>query len=61
VVDAGKFQSRWNDALPLVRLYRLSGYDAMYLALAKRLNTELATFDGRLRDAAMAEGVPLVI
>jgi predicted nucleic acid-binding protein len=61
VVDAGEFQSRWNDALPLVRLHRLSGYDAMYLALAKRLNIGLATFDGRLRDAAIAERVPLVI
>jgi len=61
VVDAGEFQSRWNDALPLVRQHRLSGYDAMYLALAKRLHLGLATMDGRLRDAATAERVTLVI
>lgn len=59
VVDARSITDQWTDALQLIRLYQLSGYDAMYLALAKRLNIGLATFDGRLRDAAMAEGVPL--
>lgn len=60
-VDAGAFQSRWNEALPLVRQHRLSGYDAVYLALAKRLNLGLATLDGRLRDAAISEGITLVV
>jgi predicted nucleic acid-binding protein len=60
-VDAGAFHDKWNDALPLVRLHRLSGYDAMYLALARRLNIGLATLDGRLREAATTLGVPLMV
>jgi predicted nucleic acid-binding protein len=60
-VDAGAFQSRWNEALPLVLQHRLSGYDAVYLALAKRLNLGLATLDGRLRDAEISEGITLVV
>ena len=61
VVDARPIAEQWADALQLIRLYQLSGYDAMYLALAKRLNIGLATMDGRLRDAAKLEGVPLVV
>ena len=37
----------------------LSSYDAAYLELAIRLGLPLATVDGRLRSAAVAEGVPL--
>lgn len=61
MIDARPMAEQWSDALQLTRLHRLSGYDAMYLALAKRLNIGLATLDGRLRDAAVAEGVPLVL
>ena len=33
--------------------------DALYLELAKREGAELATLDGALSRAAVAEGVPL--
>jgi predicted nucleic acid-binding protein len=61
VVDARPMPEQWAEALQLTRQHRLSGYDAMYLALAKRLNIGLATLDGRLRDAATSEGVLLVV
>jgi predicted nucleic acid-binding protein len=38
----------------------LTSYDAAYLALAKKLQIPLATFDKNIRKAAMAEGVELV-
>jgi predicted nucleic acid-binding protein len=61
VLDARPIAEQWIDALQLVRLHRLSGYDAMYLALARRLGIGLATFDDRLRQAATAERIALVI
>jgi len=61
MVDARPMAEQWSDALQLTRLHRLSGYDAMYLALAQRLNIGLATLDSRLSDAATAEGVPLIV
>ena len=61
VVDARPMVEQWADALQLIRLHRIGGYDAMCLALARRLNIGLATMDGRLRDAATAEGVSLVV
>lgn len=39
------------------RKYRLSAYDAAYLALALLEQLPLATLDRRLADAARAEGV----
>jgi predicted nucleic acid-binding protein len=42
------------------RQYRLSFYDAAYLAVALRNNLQLATLDKALRDAAQAAGVPLL-
>lgn len=58
-VDARSMTEQWTEARPLIRKHRLSAYDAAYLALAKRLHIELATFDEQLRIAAQAEGVPL--
>ncbi len=46
-------------AFGLARTHGLSFYDALYLELAKRENAQLATLDGLLDQAAMAEGVSL--
>ena len=48
-------------AFNLARAHDLSFYDALYLELAKRENAELATLDGALGQAAVAEGVPLSV
>ena len=42
-------------------LHDLSYYDAMYLELAKRRERELATLDGALSLAAVAEGIILSV
>jgi predicted nucleic acid-binding protein len=42
------------------REYRLSFYDAAYLAVAQRNRIPLATIDKDLRNAALAAGVPLL-
>lgn len=41
----------------LANKYELTAYDVAYLDLAKRLSLPLATLDGDLRIAAMAEGI----
>ena len=46
-------------AFDLARAHGLSLYDALYLELAKRESAEIATLDGALGRAAVAEGVPL--
>ncbi len=48
-------------AFELARAHGLSIYDAMYLELARRESAELATLDGALGRAAVAEGVPLSV
>ena len=48
-------------AFNLARVHDLSFYDALYLELAKRESAELATLDGALGQAAVAEGVPLSV
>jgi len=52
---------QWAEARPLILKHRLSAYDAAYLALARRLNISLATFDEQLILAAQAEGVSLAV
>ena len=47
-------------ALALARSHELSFYDAMYVELALRRGKFLATLDGSLRRASIAEGVSLV-
>lgn len=47
-------------AFNLARARRLSVYDALYLELAKRTDSPLATLDGALSTAALAEALPLV-
>lgn len=48
-------------AFHLARAHELSFYDALYLELAKRESAELATLDGGLGQAALAEGVSLSV
>ena len=48
-------------AFDLARAHELSFYEAMYLELARRESAELATLDGALGRAAVAEGVPLSV
>jgi predicted nucleic acid-binding protein len=45
----------------VARDYRLSFYDAAYLAVAQRNGVSLATLDMALQDAALAAGVPLLL
>jgi predicted nucleic acid-binding protein len=46
--------------LRFARHYRLSFYDAVYLAVAQRNQAPLATLDKDLRSAALAAGIPLL-
>jgi predicted nucleic acid-binding protein len=48
------------ELLRLSRKHRLTVYDSAYLELAKRLGQTLATFDGALAEAAIAEGVDVI-
>ncbi|MBX4967795.1 type II toxin-antitoxin system VapC family toxin [Rhizobium binae] len=48
------------EVVRLSRKYRLSAYDAAYLALALLERLPLATLDRRLAEAASAEGVALL-
>jgi predicted nucleic acid-binding protein len=50
-------ESRVLDEITLARRYRLSVYDAAYLALAKSVGLPLATLDVKLGSAAESEGV----
>lgn len=43
------------------REYKLSGYDAQYLELARRRNFPIATLDKDLRKAAKKAGVPVFL
>ena len=49
-----------DSALRLAASHGLSFYDAIYLELAYRHQTSLATLDNRLGEVASAEGVPLL-
>jgi predicted nucleic acid-binding protein len=58
-MDAGTRSRTLRSAHGVGRARALSAYDAAYLELALRRGVPLATLDGRLREAAEAEGVPL--
>lgn len=45
---------------PLARRHGLSGYDACYLNLARKLGFPLGTLDRKLRIAAAAEGITIL-
>jgi predicted nucleic acid-binding protein len=51
----------WNAVIGLVTKHKFTVYDVAYLELAQRTGLPLATLDGDLREAAQAEGVPLVV
>jgi predicted nucleic acid-binding protein len=46
--------------LRLARKHRLTVYDAAYLDLAAREKIQIATLDTAMRNAATAEGIPLL-
>ncbi len=54
-------EDQWTECLSLIQTYTLSAYDAAYLALAKRLNVPLATFDDKLTLSARIEGIALAV
>jgi predicted nucleic acid-binding protein len=56
--DSGLVSAR--QALTTARAFRLSGYDAVYLDVARRERLPLATLDEELRAAATQAGVALV-
>jgi predicted nucleic acid-binding protein len=60
-IDEWSMGRQWAGARPLILKHRHCAYNAAYLALAIRLNVQLATFDEQLRLAAESEGVPLAI
>lgn len=51
----------WEEILSLARIYRLSTYDAVYLALAIRRGLPLASLDGDLCRAAAECGVQTLV
>jgi predicted nucleic acid-binding protein len=48
------------ELLPLMRIYELTAYDALYLELATRLSLPLATLDAKLLSAAKQAGISLL-
>ena len=56
-IEPVSMSSAWGAALELARKHRLSGYDAMYLELAVRMQLPLATLDRALGAAGRAEGL----
>ena len=60
VLRVGSDAALVTETFSLARTHGISGYDALYLALAKMRGVPLATGDRRLRSAAEAENVPLL-
>ena len=50
----------WSETRHIARRHALTLYDAAYLELALRRGLPLATFDGKLAAAAVADGVSLI-
>jgi predicted nucleic acid-binding protein len=59
-LDPEADRQAWGATLQLAHDHRLTLYDAAYLELAQRRGLPLATLDGDLRAAAMAEKVNLL-
>lgn len=55
--DSATWDQAWARSLWLAHEHKLSVYDASYLELASRKGVALATYDGKLRKAAIAEHV----
>ena len=45
----------------IFREFKLSGYDAQYLELARRFSLPIATLDKELRNAAKKAGMPIYL
>lgn len=60
-IDVETNARAWNGSATLARRHGLTLYDAAYLELAARRSLALATFDGQLARAAVAEKVPLAM
>lgn len=58
-VDVETDAAAWNASLDLAGQHDLTAYDAAYLELAMRRRLPLATLDGPLSRAALAENVSL--
>jgi predicted nucleic acid-binding protein len=59
-VDPDTDHHAWHSTLHLASSHRLTLYDAAYLELALRRGLPLASLDGDLRAAAVAEGIELL-
>jgi predicted nucleic acid-binding protein len=59
-IDLAAPQHLWTETIHLAHRHNLTVYDAIYLELAVRRSLPLATLDADLRNAAKAEGVPLL-
>ena len=56
-LDAASLEQVFHDTQALCRQYGLASYDALYVELAMRSGSPLATLDKNQRDAALAVGV----
>ena len=56
-LDSAPPKTTFPQVLALGRLFKLTGYDATYLELARRRDLLLATFDRKLAEAARSAGV----
>jgi predicted nucleic acid-binding protein len=61
VVDGETSARAWGETLGLARAHNLSAYDAAYLELAMRRGLPLATLDDKLKAAAAAVGISLLV
>jgi predicted nucleic acid-binding protein len=59
-VDPETDTQAWGATNRVAQQYRLTLYDAAYLELAQRRGLPLATLDGELRRAAVAEGIAVL-
>ena len=59
-IDEQFLEHAWNATISLAQRHTLTTYDAAYLELAVRLSLPLATLDGPLAKAAIAEGVEVI-
>ena len=59
LLDDAPFSFNTPALLYLARRYNLTAYDSAYLELAVRLKIPLASLDGKLIEAAKAEGLAL--
>jgi predicted nucleic acid-binding protein len=60
-VDTAALAALQMSVVAVSREFNLSGYDAQYLELAKRMNLPIATLDKDLRKAAKKAAVPVYL